>query len=117
MTVTDVTLKPKWRAHETFFIRKGWISKGMLAVRDKDDLFVDKNINQMDELGIGSNMVKSLRYWLQAAGVTIEESDPERRGKRVQHITPLGEIILEYDPFLEELGTLWTLHYELVNKR
>ena len=80
MNEIDATTKPKWRAHETYFIRKGWLSKGMRAVADKDDIFVDKNVNQMDELGIGSNMVKSLRYWLQATGVTSEISDTARRG-------------------------------------
>ena len=117
MTTIDVRIKPKWRAHETFFIRKGWLSKGMQAVAEKDDIFVDKNINQMDELGIGSNMVKSLRYWLQATGVTREIPDQERRGRRIQEITDLGQLVLENDPYLEDIGTLWVLHYELVNKR
>ena len=55
----------KFRAHDTFFIRKGWLSKGMKYVYVKPDVFVDKNENPMDVLGIGSNMVKALRYWLQ----------------------------------------------------
>lgn len=117
MTIIDAKIKPKWRAHETFFIRKGWLSKGMQAVAEKDDIFVDKNINQMDELGIGSNMVKSLRYWLQATGVTNELADKDRRGRRVQEITELGELVLKNDPYLEDIGTLWVLHYELVNKK
>ncbi len=117
MTTIDATIKPKWRAHETFFIRKGWLSKGLQAVAEKDDIFVDKNVNQMDELGIGSNMVKSLRYWLQATGVTREEADKDRRGRRVQRVTELGKLVLENDPYLEDIGTLWVLHYELVNKR
>lgn len=52
----------KFRAHDTFFIRKGWLSKGMKAVHSKPDVFVAKDENPMDVLGIGSNMVKSLRY-------------------------------------------------------
>ena len=77
----------KFRAHDTFFIRKGWLSKGMERVVAKDDLFVDKNENPMDVLGIGSNMVKALRYWLQAVGLTKEAT----KGKRVQNLTPLGQ--------------------------
>ena len=42
----------KFRAHDTFFIRKGWLSKGMERVVAKEDLFVDKNENPMDVLGI-----------------------------------------------------------------
>ena len=32
----------KFRAHDTFFIRKGWLSKGMKAVHNCPDLFVSK---------------------------------------------------------------------------
>ena len=31
----------KFRAHDTFFIRKGWLSKGMIHVRNKPLVFVD----------------------------------------------------------------------------
>ena len=64
----------KFRAHDTFFIRKGWLSKGMKYVQKKPDVFVAKDENPMDVLGIGANMVKALRYWLQAVGLTEEPS-------------------------------------------
>lgn len=35
----------KFRAHDTFFIRKGWLSKGMKYVHAKDDVFISKNEN------------------------------------------------------------------------
>ena len=38
----------KFRAHDTFFIRKGWLSKGMKYVCNKPDVFVDKNDNPME---------------------------------------------------------------------
>ena len=63
----------KFRAHDTFFIRKGWLSKGMKCVKAKNDVFVSKVENPMDVLGIGSNMVKALRYWLQTVGLTVEQ--------------------------------------------
>ena len=50
----------KFRAHDTFFIRKGWLSKGMKCVKTKNDVFVSKEENPMDVLGIGSNMVKAV---------------------------------------------------------
>ena len=68
----------KFRAHDTFFIRKGWLSKGMKYVHAKDDVFISKNENPMDVLGIGANMVKALRYWLQAVGLTEEPSSGRR---------------------------------------
>jgi hypothetical protein len=65
----------------------------------------------MDVLGIGSNMVKSLRYWLQVAGITQEK----KSGKRIQTFTPLGELIYQYDRYIEEQGTLALLQYHLAN--
>lgn len=103
----------KFRAHDTFFIRKGWLSKGMRCVSNKPDVFVDKNENPMDVLGIGANMVKALRYWLQVVGLTKEPS----KGKRDQHFTALGRMVYEHDTYIEELGTLYLLQYELASQK
>ncbi|MBO4888563.1 MAG: DUF4007 family protein [Firmicutes bacterium] len=103
----------RFRAHETFFIRKGWLSKGMRCVANKPDLFIDRDENPMDVLGIGANMVKSLRYWLQAVGLTSEPN----KGKRTQHFTDLGRLIYEYDTYIEELGTLYLLQYYLASQK
>ena len=89
----------KFRASETFFIRKGWLSKGMRYVSQKPDVFVDKKENPMDVLGIGANMVKSLRYWLQAVGLTSEPL----KGRRIQTLTDFGELVHKHDPYTEEL--------------
>lgn len=78
----------KFRAHETFSIRKGWLSKGMKQVVKDPSVFVSKEYNPMDVLGIGSNMVKSLRYWLPAVG--LSESP---KGKSAQYLTEFGEIV------------------------
>ena len=101
----------KFRAHETFSVRKGWLNKGMKQITTDPALFVTKEKNPMDVLGIGSNMVKSLRYWLPAVGLT---SSP--KGWGLQYLTDFGEIIYKNDPYIEELGTLWLLHYNLVKK-
>ena len=90
----------KFRAHDTFFIRKGWLSKGMKYVSNKPDVFIDKNDPPMDVLGIGSNMVKALRYWLQTVGLTTEP----KSGRRTQRFTELGKAIFEHDRFIEELA-------------
>jgi hypothetical protein len=103
----------KFRAHDTFFIRKGWLSKGMERIVAKPDLFVDKDENPMDVLGIGSNMVKALRYWMQAVGLTKEET----KGKRVQRLTEFGEIVYAKDTYIEELGTLYFLQYKLAKQK
>lgn len=103
----------KFRAHDTFFIRKGWLSKGMKYVQISPDLFISKDENPMDVLGIGSNMVKALRYWLQAVGLTVEQ----RFGRRTQQFTELGASIFEHDRFMEEMGTLFLLQYRLASNK
>ncbi len=102
----------KFRAHDTFFIRKGWLSKGMRNVLAAPDVFVSRKKNPMDVLGIGANMVKALRYWMVAVGLTEEPTT----GQRVQTPTRFGSIIHDNDQYFEEMGTLWLLHYQLVKE-
>jgi len=103
----------KFRAHDTFFIRKGWLSKGMKNIKQDPSVFMGTNNNPMDVLGIGANMVKALRYWMQAVGLTEEP----QFGRKEQTFTQLGEIIYKNDPYVEEMGTLWLLHYMLATNK
>ena len=99
----------KFRGHETFFIRKGWLYKGLKNIQKDKYVFMGTNGNSMDILGVGANMVKSLRYWMQAVGLTEEPIS----GKRYQTLTDFGELIYNNDKYLEEMGTLYLLHYML----
>jgi hypothetical protein len=105
--------RTRFRAHDTFFIRKGWLSKGMKNIKLDPSVFMGTNSNPMDVLGIGANMVKALRYWMQAVGLTEEPQS----GRKEQSFTRLGEIIYENDPYVEEMGTLWLLHYMLATNK
>lgn len=61
-------------------------------------------------LGVGKNMVRAIRFWMQAALVT--EASPEG-GYRTTHF---GQAVLGkkgYDPFLEDVRTLWLIHWHL----
>lgn len=102
----------KFKGHESFAIRRGWLYKGLKHVHTRGDIFLAKDA--MEELGLGSNMVKSLRYWMQATGLTQEESEGSRR---IQTLTKLGALVWEEDPYVEELGTLWLLHAALAENR
>lgn len=96
--------------HETFFFREGWLTKGLRFVAGENPkVFHDKNA--IEQLGMGSNMVKSLRYWMQATGLTHDE------GKKGQALSRFGQLIHSYDPYLEEDLTLWLLHYQLVKHK
>ena len=103
----------KFRAHDTFFIRKGWLSKGMRCVAKKPDVFIAHDENPMDVLGIGANMVKALRYWLQAVRLTSEPTS----GRKEQTFTEFGNVVFKNDPYIEEMGTLWLLHYQLASNK
>lgn len=106
--------KMKYRGHETFSIRKNWLAKGIEAVSRNPGIFTDKSFEPMDELGIGRNMVVSLRYWMRAVGLVEEKRNQETK-KNVSEFTALGEIILENDKYVEEAGTLWILQAELAS--
>lgn len=103
----------KFRAHDTFFIRKGWLNKGLRNVNADAGVFMGTKGNPMDVLGIGANMVKALRYWLQAVNLTNEPAS----GRKEQTFTEFGRVIFENDPYIEEMGTLWLLHYQLASNK
>lgn len=104
----------KFRGHETFYIRKGWLYKGLKNLSINNHVFTDKTINTSDTFGLGVSMVKSLRYWLQAVGLTEERKEGNIS---VQNLTELGKIIYKYDKYIEEVGTLCLLHYKLATNK
>ena len=102
----------RFRAHETFAIRKGWLHKGMKNVVSSPTVFIDKDVNPMEKLGLGTNMVKALRYWLQVAGLTYENQKT-----RMQFLTRFGKLVWENDKYIEEDGTLYLIHYFLSSNK
>lgn len=102
----------KFGGHETFVIRDGWIPKG-LALLDKDPvLFASKDA--AEELGVGSNMIKSIRHWLFVCGLAEKEvlSKDGKRKSRFE-ITELGNLILKNDPYFVHSFTWWIIHINL----
>ena len=97
--------------HESFPPRSLWPKKAYDAVRRNPEVFGEEDT--IVELGVGRNMVRSIRHWGLAFGVLAEE--PESRGRRVA-ATAFGEAFFGdegWDPFLEDPGTLWWLHWRL----
>lgn len=95
-------IKIRLQGHEKFPLREGWLNKGILAVQNSNDVFISKE--GPDILGIGNNMVKSVRYWMKAFGLIYEI-----QGKGA-FLTPIGELIAKYDLYFEDSFTLWILH-------
>ena len=104
--------------HETFHIREGWLFKGMNAIKEAErnnalpTIFLDRDAPE--RLGMGRNMVRSLRFWMLATGLA-EEVIEER--KTVQRLTPFGERVWHSDRYLENDGTWWLIHYQLATSR
>ncbi len=102
--------KVKLKGNESFNIREGWLRKGMRCVAEDPRLFAKREA--MELLGMGSKMVKSVRFWLQATGLTQEVY---QNGGRVQTITEdFGRVIDRYDPYFDDIFTLWLLHANIV---
>ncbi len=106
----------RFRAHESFFIRKGWLYKGLKNVKDYPDIFTNKKLKTTDYLGIGTNMARSLRYWLRAVGLTTEGKTGFNQ-RMEQKLTDLANIIWERDRYMEEIGTICLIHYKLATNK
>ena len=104
--------KVKLKGNESFNFREGWLRKGMRCVEGDESLFSRDNV--MEQLGVGSKMVKSIRYWLQATGLCEEQYRNSGRA-RAQVITAnFGGVIREKDPYFDDIFTLFLLHYHIV---
>lgn len=101
---TDIK-KYTFSGHNSFQCRQLWLKKGYDYVQE------GKNFNSEDavvKLGVGKNMVSSIRFWLKAFNIIDGKDIPTEFGKRV------FDEKNGYDPFLEDDASLWVLHYQLV---
>ena len=90
--------------HESFPCKTLWLKKGY------DFVVQGKDFNRPEAvvyLGVGKNMVASIRYWLRVFG--LSEGDQP---------TWLGNYLFDdangKDKYIEDLATLWLLHFHLV---
>jgi len=112
MSVQEKRLKPIFGGHEKFVFRDSWLKKGIDATSHNPAIFSDDEA--LVVLGVGKNMVRSIRHWCLATDV-LSEATTDRRARSLQP-TVLGTSLLGdtgWDPFLEDPGTLWLLHWQL----
>jgi hypothetical protein len=102
----------RFSGHETFHLRDGWLHKGLNLLFHEPTALVGSSA--ADKLGVGQNMAKSIRHWLQVTGLA-QWGDRKIEGPRVMKPTSLGELVHERDPYFLEPGTLWALHTNLVS--
>lgn len=96
--------KYTFSGHESFPCKSLWLKKGY------DFVVKGKDFNKPEaviDLGVGKNMVASIRFWLKAFGIYNNEG-----------ITRLGNYLFDdsngKDCYLEDLATLWLLHFNIV---
>lgn len=93
--------------HESFACRYGWMPKLYEAVQADEKLFADDE-RAILALGLGKNMVKAIRFWGQVFGLLVV-------GRGIARNTDFARRLLDtdtgIDPYLEDLGSLWRLHW------
>jgi hypothetical protein len=99
--------------HETFAFRYAWLKKGVDNLDGRAELF------QRDDaivlLGVGKNMVRSIRHWCLATRMATEVESS--RGRRLLP-SDLGLKLFAdsgWDPYLEDDATLWLIHWNLAS--
>ena len=108
---TTYLAKPSFSGHQTFPFRYTWLKKGVDAVTENQAIFSSKNASVT--LGVGKNMVSSIRHWCQVSGLI--KTYPHERGRFVA--TDLGKAIFNnnngFDPYLDDPATLWLIHWKI----
>ena len=102
---------PRFRfsGHETFPCRYTWLPKAVRGIQECPDLFSDEDA-AMVRLGVGKNMVRAIRFWAGASEVITPTP------KKGIAISDFGDAIFGragYDEFLEDIKTLWLIHWKL----
>jgi hypothetical protein len=60
----------------------------------------------MERLGVGNQKAGAMIAWVGMTGL---------RDNKSRELTPLGDLVLEHDPYFEDVNTLWLLHYQLAS--
>ena len=104
--------------HETFPFRYAWPKKAVEHAHA--DAYAFGAEDALVRFGVGKNMVSSIRHWGLALGLL--ENGPATRNRRARPLRPtaLGRSLLlgdeGWDPYLEDPGTLWLLHWRLASR-
>ncbi|HEA29565.1 MAG TPA: DUF4007 family protein [Leeuwenhoekiella sp.] len=92
----------KFSGHDTFHCRLFWLKKGYDYISSGNKFKDDTGVY----IGVGRNMVNSIRFWLMAFGIADDN----------YNIKDLYKKLLDdsgWDPYIENGGTLLLLHHEL----
>jgi hypothetical protein len=99
--------------HQSFYLRDRWLNKAVRHINNDERFFYDKEA--FEKIGLGKNMVQSLRYWVLATRVAEEKFNDER--KKVYQITDFGKLLYKYDRFLQFSDSAAIIHYHLASHK
>lgn len=93
--------------HESFPCKTLWLTKGYNFTVEGGNFNAS---NAVIALGVGKNMVSSIRYWLKVFALTVQDKP-----------TDIADYLFDesegVDKYIESLGTLWLLHYLVVSSK
>jgi hypothetical protein len=99
--------------HNSFYLRDGWLHKGYNLIKNEEvissSIFSKSNTDTIDELGLGSMMVQSVRFWMYLLGII------EKKSATTYRVSEIAKKVFEYDPYLQNNNTLWLLHINIFN--
>lgn len=98
--------RPIFSGHESFACKSHWLKRGYDFVCGNNNFNDD---NAVVVLGVGKNMVAAIRYWMKALGLIDDNGNS----------TSIAERLLAndgYDPYFEDMGSLWLMHFNLINQ-
>ncbi len=115
LSINSIKFKEKIRlgfsGHETFPFRYMWLKKAVDAASINPSIFSQDSA--MVELGVGKNMVVSIKHWSFLTSLIEETKD---QGLRV---SDFGKKLFSndgWDPYLEDIASLWLLHWKICTR-
>jgi hypothetical protein len=116
-SIQDSIVRVRFSGHESFSLRFSWLAKGVRFCKTNPTGFSDPEA--MVALGVGKNMVRSIRFWCsEAQMIAPAQSDAKSRTPSLAP-TPLGEFLFGEDgadPYVEDPATLWLIHWGLASR-
>ncbi|WP_455658409.1 DUF4007 family protein, partial [Phocaeicola sp.] len=99
-----MNIKYTFSGHESFPCKSLWLKKGYDFVKRERNFNAP---NAVIDLGVGKNMVSSIRFWLKSFGLYD--------GKDLSELADyLFDEVAGRDKYMEDLATLWLLHFTIV---
>lgn len=92
--------------HESFYCKHFWLKKGFDFIKNNKKFSEEQAVV---DLGVGKNMVSAISFWVKAFDIVKNTDDP----------TQIAEYLFSEngkDPYIEDIATVWLLHYHLIQK-